>query len=210
MEIYLSTWAEFKTIVSSKSLKMQYYEFASAYKIFAPEGSIMWRFDIDNEVTPSADQTDFEDNHEPTANAAVSQPISGSITASETRYRPKIYKNTTNLSLTGTAQTIATITADGQVDMIVLNFSKDDYEVIVEIDGAEAYRLKGDDELNDEFGLDSNDNGSLLWTEEKLKRYIEIFPTPVDFTTSIVIKAIEVSGNVDFLNALIRYREKIT
>lgn len=210
MEIFASTWSEFKTLVSNKSLKMQYFTFNNKYHIFATEGSVQYRFTIEIESPASSDQTDFEDNYQGTANAAVSAPISGSFTADLPRYRPKLTKFTTDTALDQTtASTLVSITGDGQVDFMSFLFSRDDYEIIVEVDGSEAYTLKGDDEIKDEFELE--DAGAYISTEDGRKKYIERWPTPVDFDTSFVIKAKKTtSSSVSALAGLVRWREKIT
>lgn len=67
----VNTWTEFKTLVATKLLLMQYTELGSKYDVYASEGLFMWHCSIDKVTPTSSDQTDFETNFKSTANAAL-------------------------------------------------------------------------------------------------------------------------------------------
>jgi hypothetical protein len=62
----LSSWADYKTLVSSKMLLMQYSETASTYHVFSSEANVfMWCISL---LKGSSDGTDFENNYKSTIN----------------------------------------------------------------------------------------------------------------------------------------------
>jgi hypothetical protein len=65
----IASWSDFKSLVASKKLLMQYSVGANSYDIFAPEANVLlWHVTV---VSGTADYEDFEDNFMPTANAPL-------------------------------------------------------------------------------------------------------------------------------------------
>lgn len=63
------TWSAFKTLVSDKSMLMQYSESATTYDIFAAEAqTFLWNTCL---LKGSSDATDFENNYKSAANAPM-------------------------------------------------------------------------------------------------------------------------------------------
>jgi hypothetical protein len=68
-EMTLTSWSDFKTLVSNKTLLMQYSAGANSYEIFAPEaGVFMWHITLNS---GTSDYTDFENNFKASANAPL-------------------------------------------------------------------------------------------------------------------------------------------
>ena len=71
--IHLESWSDFKALVVSKSLLMQYKNTVGWYEVYAAEaGEYLWRHNIAKDS--GVDQTDFEANYMPSANARIGQP----------------------------------------------------------------------------------------------------------------------------------------
>jgi hypothetical protein len=69
-EIQSLTWTDYKALIATKKLLIQYSENQNAYDLFAPEGQMfLWSYSIAKDG--GADQTDFETNFKPTANAPL-------------------------------------------------------------------------------------------------------------------------------------------
>ena len=69
-QMELTTWASFKSLVATKGLAIQYTENTNTYDLFGPEaGSFMWHYTM--LMDGGSDQTDFETNFKPTANAPL-------------------------------------------------------------------------------------------------------------------------------------------
>jgi hypothetical protein len=67
--IIVDTWTNYKSLLSSKTMTIQYEESSTDYKLYAPEaGAFLWTI-ILNKGT--SDATDFETNYKPTANAPL-------------------------------------------------------------------------------------------------------------------------------------------
>ena len=67
IEMPVSSWAQYKTLVSDKDLKIQYYETDERYELFSIEqGCIVWKIAILKDA--EADVTDWEDNYKASAN----------------------------------------------------------------------------------------------------------------------------------------------
>lgn len=65
----VDTWANYKTLLASKSLTIQYGQSATWYELFAPEATtFLWHISVEK---GTADATDFETNYKPTANAPM-------------------------------------------------------------------------------------------------------------------------------------------
>lgn len=68
-EIQLNDWATYKSLLSTKGMAVQYVEFSDRYELYAAESGIFtWRYSLSK---GGADQTDFETNYKPTANAPL-------------------------------------------------------------------------------------------------------------------------------------------
>jgi len=68
-EINLSTYSDFKAIVSSKSLLPQYHDVGNFYFLFAVESSVCWQYSLAKDG--GSDQTDFENTYR----ASCNQPL---------------------------------------------------------------------------------------------------------------------------------------
>lgn len=69
-EIQSQDWSTYKALVASKTMAIQYVEFVGRYELYAAEAGIFtWRYSLSKDG--GADQTDFEMNYKPTANAAM-------------------------------------------------------------------------------------------------------------------------------------------
>jgi hypothetical protein len=65
----VADWTTYKSLLSSKTLTIQYSEFADYYDLFAPEAqSFLWHFSVRKGTTEG---TDFETNYKPSANAPL-------------------------------------------------------------------------------------------------------------------------------------------
>jgi hypothetical protein len=65
----ISTWTEYKNLLTSKVLGIQYGESPTWYELYAPEAqTFMWHISLEK---GTADATDFEANYKPTANAPM-------------------------------------------------------------------------------------------------------------------------------------------
>jgi hypothetical protein len=67
------------------------------------------------------------------------------VVGSSTRYRPRFYTSKTNISISTSDTTLASLSFDGKLDGIVINFSRDTGEVILIVDGTEIFRVDLDD-----------------------------------------------------------------
>lgn len=72
IEMYSSSWANFKTtVIATKNILMQYSERNDRYDIYASDGPFIWSYSIIKEIPASAEQTDFETNFKTKANQKV-------------------------------------------------------------------------------------------------------------------------------------------
>lgn len=204
------TWAALKTIVSAKSLNLQFEEEDTSYGIFAQEGVVIYETLIRKLSPASADQTDFENNFKSSANAAVqAMPVSANVTVSTERFRPAMAQTTTEVSLTNTYQTIMSITGNGKVDFVNLRFSKKNVELAVWVNGAESYILDLEELKSDHKLDDGVDEGHSVGVQESGKTFNEAFFPPVDFTSSFEIRAKKTGSNPKFVSGIIKHRIKI-
>lgn len=86
-------WTDFKAVVSSKSLSMQYDETSDAYELFALDGSIAYVSTIYKGTVPSgvvpdysqaqndSDKTDFQNNFQSLANQRMTVPVGSVVRA---------------------------------------------------------------------------------------------------------------------------------
>jgi hypothetical protein len=65
----VATWTDYKALLASKTLTIQYSESPTWYELYAPEATaFMWHISLEK---GTADATDFETNFKPTANAPM-------------------------------------------------------------------------------------------------------------------------------------------
>jgi hypothetical protein len=65
----VTTWSDYKTLLTSKVLTIQYYDDGTSYNLFAPEAqTFLWSIVL---LKGSSDATDFETNFISTANAPM-------------------------------------------------------------------------------------------------------------------------------------------
>jgi len=66
----IATWADFKSLVTSKALLIQYSDLGDRYQIYAPEArTFLWHTVLLKDS--GSDQTDFETNYKAKANAPL-------------------------------------------------------------------------------------------------------------------------------------------
>lgn len=160
-KVYLQ-WTDFKTLITSKQLKMQYEITETGYYyIWASELNTEYSCRIKIETPKSADQVEFEDNFMADSNqtACILAKIIGNLTATLVRYRPRFYTSRNNIALSDSVDTeLISIDVDGQLDAISANFDRDDVEFVLSIDGTEVLRIELDDlENTSRYALDSAD-----------------------------------------------------
>lgn len=68
--ISISNWSDFKTIIASKKLLMQYYDSTTKYNVFAVENSSLY-WEISLLKDEGSDVTDFENNYKANCNAPL-------------------------------------------------------------------------------------------------------------------------------------------
>lgn len=68
IQIDIPTWSEYKSVIASKSLLIQYSETAYTYEIYASESAFLWAISL---LKGSSDATDFENNYKASANAPL-------------------------------------------------------------------------------------------------------------------------------------------
>lgn len=205
-----TTWTDLKALVTAKTLNFQYRDDSANYYVFAQEGVVVYSTVIKKESPANSDQTDFEANYKPTANAGLQAlPVSGTFSFTPAKYKPALAQSITEFSLSSSDQTLLSVTAEGQVDYIYFRFSKKEVDLGVFVDGVEAYRIDLEvfkDDLELESGLEK---GSPIGVDDGGKMFMERFIPPVDFATSFEIKAKKVSSSPKFSAGLIKYRIKI-
>lgn len=68
-EMTVGSWTDYKTLVSSKSLLMQYSVGVNSYEVFSPEAAVfLWHITLNS---GTADYIDFENNFKSAANAPL-------------------------------------------------------------------------------------------------------------------------------------------
>lgn len=125
-------WTEFKSMVATKVLSLQYEERDSLYKLWACDGPFIFCCVIRKEDPKSDDQVDFEDNYKSSANQPVSpvDEFGRVFTRAESRplnmttYFTSVGDSTTNIG-------------DGQP--LIFDFNNNDDEVE---DAPSGYRRK--------------------------------------------------------------------
>jgi hypothetical protein len=69
MKIVNVDYDQFKSLVSSKDLRLQFVDHGTSYEFFAIESNVCWQTSIDKDG--GIDQVDFETNYKETANAPL-------------------------------------------------------------------------------------------------------------------------------------------
>jgi hypothetical protein len=64
-------WSDFKNLINSRYLSIQYEELSTKYNLYTADGIFIYHCVIIKDDTPNADQTDFENNYKAAANDAV-------------------------------------------------------------------------------------------------------------------------------------------
>ena len=65
----VNSWSDYKTLVTNKTLLMQYSDDGNTYNIFAPEAqTFLWNISL---LKGTSDATDFENNYKSAANAPM-------------------------------------------------------------------------------------------------------------------------------------------
>jgi len=126
------------------------------------------------------------------------------ISGTGSRYRPRLYQDVVDNSVAaGATETIFSYSGNGQYDFISLNLDKSKWEIILEIDSTEIYRLNTD-------MVDGRHKLTLPQDYihiDKSNEFIEMYPTPVDFDTSMVLKVKNLETHAKYIRAvLVRYR----
>jgi len=213
------TWTEFKTLViNNKRLKFQERDKTGYYDLWADEGTeTTYMCEIEK---GTADATDYENNYQSDANQVPSSnvDVNNEITIiNEPRYRPRFWKSQTEVELSNSSDiTIANININGKLDGISINFTRDDVEFVLEIDGTELMRIELSDlEDNNVYNLNSTGTDECIFpvktTRAGRQIVINFGSNPVDVTSNITVKAKKtVNPTTNFVAGMIVYREKVT
>jgi len=227
MNIYKS-WAEFKNLIISKNLLMQYHEYDYHYIIFASETSTLeyyteiWKdtskvegIDI---TQNNLDLSDWENNYKTDANkSAISTDgkmqvnVSGSVSLS--RFRPKFYISKTEIILTDTDQELANICCiGGKMEAISILFDRADTELSLYINDTEIFRETLSD-LSSTYALDISAfffNFPILVSNNG-KQIIIRFASPPSIDEGFKIKARRTTDSTTKMKSIVvSYREAIS
>ena len=154
---------------------------------------------IHNDVT-DADVTTTTDGSKERLDVSI-----GSSPLALSAFIPKIDFDVSGTSLnTSTDTTLFTFTGQGKIDFIAIAGSLSSYEVIIDIDGVEIFRIKMS-ELGSTLGL-GNATNVPIWAETANKNFRLHSQSGDDFITSFTIKAKAITGSPS-LNWLVKYRE---
>ena len=134
---------------------------------------------------------------------AVDANVTGGVTLQ--RFTPNFQSGLSNTALnTSTDVTLFTISGDGQLDFIAVAGSLSSFELALVVDGVEKIRATMND-IGTTLGL-SNATNVPFWVETANKNFRYYPSTPIDFTTSIALKAKATSGTPT-VNWMVAYRE---
>ncbi len=111
------------------------------------------------------------------------------------RFTPVIDHSSSSVSLnTSTDTTLLTVTDDGKIDFIAIAASNSTYEVAIEVDSTEIYRMTMGD-LGSVHGL-ANATNVPLWVETANKNFrLHANNEGIDFLTNFTVKAKATSGS---------------
>lgn len=154
-DIIMNDWTTFKNLLISKDRKLQEESVNTThYNLFFQDNQSIYTFSVEK---GTADETDYVANYRPTVNESYVEKstFEGTITAEQARYSPRFYTNKNDISLSQSVDTeIVNIDFDGQLDAISANFTRDDIEFVIEVDGVEILRIRHDDlESSGEYNL---------------------------------------------------------
>lgn len=227
------SWNNFKTIVSSKVLSVQYDDLGDTYDVFAVEEEILWQASL---YKGSSESTDFETNYKPTANQRIitnvnmfdgsNHPLTSTtlgakqaldvnlistMTYTSARFRPRFYTSKTVTSISKVSDTqIASLNFNGQLSGISVNFNKKETSLILIVDSTEIFRAALSD-LSDSAIYDLHDAGEeydfRLTTHDN--HILLSWDTPADILTNLTIKAIASGDNVTTKGVIVMYREMV-
>lgn len=200
MTITVDSWGNFKNIVAEKSLQVQYVELLRHYIVFAIDNGVSFVYELLKADVPTSEQSDFEDNYQPSANAQFTQKVE------PPRFMPRLAQETSTITLSGTDTSLLSISGNGQVDFMSFRFSNNGVEVAVFVDGVEAYRTTLDDLKSEHRMDDGREIGDYISVEDGGKIFREAFPQPIDFSSSFELKAQKTGSKASMLAGLIRYR----
>jgi len=227
---YSLTWTEFKNLcIISKQLSYQYIEAFHGYKIFASEGGILWECTIVKEDPRNADQIDFEDNYKDNANQTIQSEVvvtntvntqvqggnldvnivSGTATAEFVRYLPRFYLSSDDIPLSKTEETeLVNLTFDGQLDYILINFSRDDVELFIYVDGSLIFNEVL--QKLDDIYMCKQITHTIHVSNNGKRVVFQWNTTPPDVTQSLRITAKKtVSATTKMKSIIIGYRTKV-
>lgn len=159
--IYLN-WADFKSNVDSRELKVQYYLTDITYNILAFDGQLCFETKIEKEDTPTADQLDFETNYLPNSNKKINNPLQNNPFSSKTVEGGKLYrrKHGTRATIPGNSTQSIKFTVPytvAKVDEVeIINCSGVDTVDLNILDSATGTYTTIPNYLLNQFGFDVN------------------------------------------------------
>lgn len=170
-DIELGIWTDYKTLVSSKKLLMQYEDTPNRYHVFSQEaGVFMWRISLPK---GSAEATDFENNYKATANA----PLECKADAGRPeRVAPSPQPNNTTEAWKGFHLNLGSSDASGTID---ISFSSNVY-----LKGGEVYSEDADPEDTVKVDVVLVSNPAYVVTADLLKDVYMLKNYPIRFMSS--------------------------
>jgi hypothetical protein len=223
-------WIDFKSYIINQDFSLNYKklyrnESFVGYEVFVIDRLILWR----TTLLDSNDIADFETNYKNNCNQCVYSKIkiigsdniaevtddgklkvladiSSGASISTNRFLPKLYQDITDNSVSAnTEETIFEFDGDGQLDYISIVAEKKKWEIILEVDNIEIYRLNLE-YVRDKHKL--NEPTDYIHTDSSAE-FVDMYPTPVDFLSKLKIKVKNLDDSSKYIRAvLVRYREK--
>jgi len=139
-------------------------------------------------------------------------PVSITTSASEIAlWKARFQTSATDIALPiSTDTTLLTITDEGAVNYVSINFDTVDVEMIIVLDGVEIFRVvMAHLGTPAEYDLDTLEgNPSSIATSRAKTHFHWRSPQPVYFTTSFVLKAKALAANKKMLSYLVEWRDK--
>ncbi len=211
------TWVNFKSLIISKNLLMQYQEFEYFYRISASEDKNLdylteiWKDASKvkgiNIIQNNIDLVDFENNYKVNCNQS-SIGVGGIANVNIPRFRPYLYQFSVDTIVNPNQEIIVfNFDGNGQIDLISLNLENKKWEVILETDIEEVYRLNMEI-LRGKHNFPT-DSSSYIFVDDACK-FTDVYSVPIDFTTNFKIKIKNFDTSSKKIRAvLIRYRKII-
>ena len=119
----INSWADYKTLVANKVLKIQFTEFVDRYDLYSPEGqAFIWRISI---AKGTSDSTDFETNFKSSANAPLmigGAPIESPNVSESALFNAEAIRDTAthnSASSTNTGYRVKTVIVNNGLNQIV-------------------------------------------------------------------------------------------